>query len=966
MKSELAKKTEYEKMLLEKKANLKCNFEELQEQLINVTKEMKLREEKCEDLATIINVLVIEINYANSVKQNLRSCLNEAEHELLKSGDLYENLKLELYGVQRELENACIKAESIEKQLQILKFKFDDKINKKFFDSCDVRNQLIDPLVDFVHDNKLKLTELNSAISGNQSEKSFRTKVVSGNDSILPHEESWKMSYNSQPQSPNGEIGLEIDNLHKILKKKNDLMNTLYIAKSEMEKNICELRFQVRNQSDKNIKHVSDIQFMKNDLKEKMSLIKNLNSELNDAQQLYTKLKEQTNELREQNIKLSDKNEKLINNITLVENNLQDKTSLVCNLKNELNNLKIAYTKLKEHNRANKEQIDHSYDIDLELRNGKRNIINEINFLEPGKITGVPANHNLSNLLDTFVALIITKEHLIVTNLATNHNKIKQLYEDKIQQMQEDIKKGKEWQEQVEIDNEKLGLELENLKFQKHNFPSRELKIKTLTEKVLEAENLSFNYLSELEELQTQLSKTSEQNFQSLSHEFEVFKTDSEQSIQDLKNKLENLTKQYNETLSMCEIQKSCRFSLEDQIGKIQSECAYLKSVIEKKDEDIKNLLVEFKLKTNEYEIMIKKYNLQKEEMRIFHEKNVSDLQFDLSNMKHKMYCTEKLLKGINKNNENDQVKLNTNENSLIDVNNVTEKLRKILKCNGSLSEICENISLLMTKCEYLEEEIKELKRVNVNLDNECESMLDEVNNKSNKITELLTQVDMSNRNIELLTEEREFLRNKYKQFKIFNNDIKKLNDEICSYEQNIYELRKDKGQLIVQHNKELKQLRNELQEVQAKNLELCNEYSALSETAKNLEKSLKEDIQQLNSCIVDKNAKISTLELFSKTYSDDLKKKNWKLEIVCKRVRKENHMLGSELQRLKKITKVCRTDQCTQTIEEQSLVADQKCMIDKIAKFENDSKMMKMMLHHRKSKIEEFEKQLNEKHSKI
>ena len=87
----------------------------------------------------------------------------------------------------------------------------------------------------------------------------------------------------------------------------------------------------------------------------------------------------------------------------------------------------------------------------------------------------------------------------------------------------------------------------------------------------------------------------------------------------------------------------------------------------------------------------------------------------------------------------------------------------------------------------------------------------------------------MLNRNIEFLTEEKEFLRNKCKQFKIFNNDLKKLNDEICSYEQNIYELRKDKGQLIVQHNKELKQLKNELQEVQAKNLELFNEYSALS-----------------------------------------------------------------------------------------------------------------------------------------
>jgi len=40
--------------------------------------------------------------------------------------------------------------------------------------------------------------------------------------------------------------------------------------------------------------------------------------------------------------------------------------------------------------------------------------------------------------------------------------------------------------------------------------------------------------------------------------------------------------------------------------------------------------------------------------------------------------------------------------------------------------------------------------------------------------------------------------------------------------------------------------------------------------------------------------------------------------------------------------------------------------MVDKIAKFENDSKMMKMMLHHRKSKIEELEKQLNERHCGI
>lgn len=32
--------------------------------------------------------------------------------------------------------------------------------------------------------------------------------------------------------------------------------------------------------------------------------------------------------------------------------------------------------------------------------------------------------------------------------------------------------------------------------------------------------------------------------------------------------------------------------------------------------------------------------------------------------------------------------------------------------------------------------------------------------------------------------------------------------------------------------------------------------------------------------------------------------------------------MLRSELQRLKKITNVCRSDQCTQTVEEQSLMS--------------------------------------------
>ena len=50
----------------------------------------------------------------------------------------------------------------------------------------------------------------------------------------------------------------------------------------------------------------------------------------------------------------------------------------------------------------------------------------------------------------------------------------------------------------------------------------------------------------------------------------------------------------------------------------------------------------------------------------------------------------------------------------------------------------------------------------------------------------------------------------------------------VFGYEQNIYELRKDKGQLIIQHDNELKQLKNELNQVQTKNLEVSNEYIKL------------------------------------------------------------------------------------------------------------------------------------------
>ncbi|VVC36090.1 Hypothetical protein CINCED_3A007241 [Cinara cedri] len=1010
MKSELTKRIESEKILVEEKLKLECNLNELQEKLVSTSKALELSEEQSKELASIIDIFVFEIKEANSAKENLEFRLNQAEHELLKSGDYTQSLECELYNLQTKLENECIKAECVEKEFIELKLKCNDQINKKDLEGLDVRNKIIDSLVDYVHDIKLKLTELNSAmISGNQCEKDLRTKVMSVEDDILPLDGTLKASCNPSFESADIGIGLEINNLRKLLEDKINLVKDLQNSKNDMEINISKLQDQINKQS--------------------------------------------------------VENNKLINDMTLMENDLKEKTSTVNNLSNELNTIKIQYNELEEHNQAIKEQIHFSFDIDTELRNGKKDLVNEINLLEPGKITGVLTHHNLSNLLVTFVNLIMTKEQQIVADLVHNQNKIKQQYEEQIRQFEEDIKKEKEWQEQVESDNEKLSLELENLKSEKHNFPCKEIEIKELTEKLLEAENQSFNYLCELQELKTLFSKENEQNYKSLSNEFEIFKINSEQSIQNLKNKLEDLTHKYNESLNMYKDQTNSRSTLEDQIEKLTSECTCLKAIIEKKDEDIKNLFEKVQLKTLEYEALIEKNNLLKDEMKEVHGKKIDELQLELNDKIQQIYRTEKLLKEVTKNHqqlieemslnvlqtkhqqendnsainvkvaelerdietvtainktnidslhselkvkstkleetqlqcskliqelelyklkviefekqigsyqqslklkvaqiENYQIKLNLNENDFF-------KLSELLKCTGTLPVIYDNISLLVVKCGHLEEEIKELKHANVNLDNECEAMLIEIKNKDNKIIELLTSEDEIRQTIELLTEEKEVLKNKCEQLKNVNSNVKKLNDEICGYEQNIYQLRKEKGQLIVQHDKEINQLKTELKQAQTKNQEILNEYNKLSETAKNLEKSLKEDIQQLNRCIVDKNAKISTLELFSKTNADELKKKNRELEYVYKRARDENHMLRKELRHIKEITHVTKVDQHTQTVEEQSMVgsamlAGHKSMTEKITKLESDNYLMKKMLHHRKTKIENLQKQLEERHS--
>lgn len=355
-----------------------------------------------------------------------------------------------------------------------------------------------------------------------------------------------------------------------------------------------------------------------------------------------------------------------------------------------------------------------------------------------------------------FFSLILTKEQQIITNLSNEQTKIKEQYEEQLKQLQGDIKKEKEWREQVENDNEMLCLELEHLKSQKRNFPSSELKIKELTQQLLETEIKSFNNLKELQALKTQTNNySSEEHF-----------------IQDFKTKIEDLTDKYNKSLSMYKEQKSSYSDLEKQIEKVWSERDCLHDILEIKNEHIKNLNQKLELITKDFEAQIENKTLQRKEIIKNHTKYVNQLQLELNEKIQKIYFTEKLLKEVNR------------------------KYNKLVEDN----------STHLIKLKYLEE--NENNNLNFHI----------------RVSELERKLSESTQNVKLLMEENNFLKNKCDQFKNDNNSIIKLNGEICEYEQNIYQLRKEKGLIILQHSKEQERMKSELN----KNLELSNEYKRL------------------------------------------------------------------------------------------------------------------------------------------
>jgi hypothetical protein len=419
-KSEIANKEKYGKHFLEKEIDLECKFNELIEKISNFNKEISLYDKRTEDYVSVINFLITELNYCNDVKNTLEYYSNEAEHHIQITRSMVEHFESNLYSAKKEYENVCTKINCIENELCSLKSKSNVKVNKNDLESCDVSNELFDPLIDYILHVKLKLSELHSTIiSGNQSV--VRTKIMSAKEDILPaDDEIRRESCASSLISPNIRIDLNID----ILEDKTDLLNTLPKTKTDIENNV--------------------------------------------------------NELLDQVSKLYNKNNELVNYIALMQNYLKEKDSLVSKLNSELNEVKIQCMTLEEHNQALKKCILYSLNIDSELKNGKKTLL---------------------------------KEQQIVTNLINDHSREKREYEDQIIRFQKNIKKGKEWQEQLENDNVKFCLELEILKSENHSFIDKEIEINRIEEKILKTVSQSFDYLSELQDLKTQFNKKREQTY---------------------------------------------------------------------------------------------------------------------------------------------------------------------------------------------------------------------------------------------------------------------------------------------------------------------------------------------------------------------------------------------------------------------------------------------------------------------
>lgn len=336
-KSEIANKKKYGNNLLEKKDDLECKYNELVEKISNFNKEMVSSDERTEDLISAINYLVIELKNGHNVKNTLESYLNEAEYHVLITRSIAESFELNLFSAKREYENVCTKIKHIENELYSLKSKSNVKVNKNHLESCDVSNQLFGPLVDYIHHVKLKLSELHyNVISGSQSEKQFRTQIMSVKEVILPAKgEIRKENCASSLMSPNIGTDLGID----IFEDKTDLLNTIPKTKNNVENNVNELLDQVK--------------------------------------------------------KLSNENNELVNYISLMDIYLNEKDFLVSKLNSELSEVKNQYMSITEDIQASKEQTHYSFNIDSELRNGKKTQLNEIHILEPGKTTDVLSHYNL-------------------------------------------------------------------------------------------------------------------------------------------------------------------------------------------------------------------------------------------------------------------------------------------------------------------------------------------------------------------------------------------------------------------------------------------------------------------------------------------------------------------------------------------------------------------------------------------
>lgn len=234
-----------------------------------------------------------------------------------------------------------------------------------------------------------------------------------------------------------------------------------------------------------------------------------------------------------------------------------------------------------------------------ELNEGKLLIAEEINHLRgSGDIVGEVENYRMPDLINILINIIREKSE----NCEVNSNNLSQYVEEQNQLLKE-IDNHKEWQERLESENARLNIEIDNHKFDRTMFTSKEKECNDLKK---EYSQLQYEYdlvCTKYDQLKSLINQYKEQLT-----EKEINCVDSDIIIKTQNLNISELTNKLNQTMLMSKNDQEKNKKIEsyvqqmieeltDQIQEknveivsVQDECSILKRKIDSADEEIQNL----------------------------------------------------------------------------------------------------------------------------------------------------------------------------------------------------------------------------------------------------------------------------------------------------------------------------------------------------------------------------------------